>query len=173
MADNELMVLIYETMQKQLNQFKDSRVVMQTLCSRVGELEKQLAELAADSKAINERLAAAENELKTIRRLENSNVKLTDSINAMRGTISTVVAPGIKLVGDTHKELKGSIRDLTTVHRQVMDEFEQYELRLAQLEDDIKRMMHRQLMRSDITEETRAEEEHAENEQAEDKKENE
>ena len=71
----------------------------------------------------------------------------------MRGTLGTVVAPGITLVGNTHKEIKQSIRDLTVVHKQVMDEFEQYELRLSQLEDEIRRMMRRQLLKSDLGEE--------------------
>ena len=153
MADNELMVLIYETMQKQLNQFKDSRVVIQTLCNRVGELEKLVGELCEHSKKIDERLSAAEGSLKSLRDITGSNNKLTDSINAMRGTLGTVVAPGITLVGNTHKEIKQSIRDLTVVHKQVMDEFEQYELRLAQLEDEIRRMMRRQLLKSDLGEE--------------------
>lgn len=157
MADNELMVLIYETMQKQLNQFKDSRVVIQTLCNRVGELEKLVGELCGQSKKIDERISAAESSLKSLRDITSSNGKLTDSINAMRGTLGTVVAPGITLVGNTNKELRQSIRELTNVHRQVMDEFEQYELRLAQLEDEIRRMMRRQLLKSDLHEEKNTE----------------
>lgn len=150
MADNELMVLIYETMQKQLNQFKDSRVVMQTLCNRVGELERLVEVLDSRSRATDERLTAIENSLRPLKDIDSSNTKLTDSINAMRGTLSTVISPGISLVGDAHKEIKQSVRELASVHRQVMDEFEQYELRLVQIEDDIRRIIKRQLLRSDL-----------------------
>lgn len=159
MADNELMVLIYETMQKQLNQFKDSRVVMQTLCSRVGELEKLASSLDSRTKAAEERLTAIENGLKPLKDIHSSNTKLTDSINAMRGTLSTVVSPGIRLVGDSNKELKQSVRELSNVHRQVMDEFEQYELRLTQIEDDIRNIIKRRLLRPDTNENYAAEDE--------------
>lgn len=151
MTDNELMVLMYETMQKQLNQFKDSRVVTQTLCTRVGELEKLIEDLVNRTESIEKRLSTAESGLNALNDITHSNNKLKDSVNAMRDTLGNVVTPGINLIGNVHKEMKQSIRDLTLIHNQVMDEFEQYELRLVQIEDEIKKIIKNQLLKSDTS----------------------
>lgn len=143
MADNELMVLIYETLQKQLNQFKDSRVVTQTLCNRMGELEKTVKKLEERTKSIEERLSSVEEHFDIVKEVNASDKRLTATINAMRGTLDTVTNPGITLVGNAHKEIKDAVRELSTVHQQVMDEFEQYELRLVRTEDYIQKLMTR------------------------------
>lgn len=153
MADNELMVLIYETLQKQLNQFKDSRVVIQTLCNRTAELEKLADNIDKRMSSMEDRISAVEKNMLVLRDVKDSNVKLNDSINAMRGTLSTVVAPGIQIVSNAHKDIKQSIRGLTDVHKQVMDEFEQYELRLVRIEDEIRRLMRRQILAAEVKQE--------------------
>ena len=152
MTDNELMVLMYETMQKQLNQFKDSRVVTQTLCTRVGELEKLIRGSRKPHRVYRKtQLSTAESGLNALNDITHSNNKLKDSVNAMRDTLGNVVTPGINLIGNVHKEMKQSIRDLTLIHNQVMDEFEQYELRLVQIEDEIKKIIKNQLLKSDTS----------------------
>ena len=59
-SDNEVMVLIYETVQKQLNQIKDTRVVLQSLTNRVTELETSVKGVNERTSDISERLSVLE-----------------------------------------------------------------------------------------------------------------
>ena len=146
MSDNEVLVLIYETMQKQLGQMKDSRVVLQSLNSRVSDLEALLQTLNDRTDILSERLAVLENAMDGLDKVNSSNKKLYATVNAMRGTLDTVTNPSITMVADTHKSINKAIRDLTTVHAHVMDEFEQYELRLAKTEDAILKILTNQVL---------------------------
>ena len=67
----------------------------------------------------------------------------------MRTTIDSVVTPSVTVVANAHKDIKAEIRELAMVHKRVMDEFEQYELRMVQLEDIIKKMLNDQLQKPD------------------------
>ena len=60
MADNEVLVLIYETMQKQLGQMKDSRVVIQSLANRTAALEETLKSIDERTGEMSERLDTLE-----------------------------------------------------------------------------------------------------------------
>lgn len=146
MPDNELLVLIYETLQKQLNQFKDSRVIIQTVCDRMGALEKDMQAVTGRMQAIENRLSSMEEKIELVNSLNESHKKLTATVNAMRATIDTVVNPSITLIGGSNKEMKESVRNLSFVHKQVMDELEQYELRLVMIEDAIQKIITKQFI---------------------------
>lgn len=146
MPDNELLVLIYETLQKQLNQFKDSRVIIQTVCDRMGALEKDMQAVTGRMQAIENRLSSMEEKIELVNSLNESHKKLTATVNAMRATIDTVVNPSITLIGGSNKEMKESVRNLSFVHKQVMDELEQYELRLVMIEDAIQKIITKQVI---------------------------
>ena len=157
MADNEVLVLIYETMQKQLGQMKDSRVVIQSLANRTAALEETLKSIDERTGEMSERLDTLEQAVvlfgdKTEIGLDNTaknNFKLSHTVDAMRTTIDSVVTPSVTVVANAHKDIKAEIRELAMVHKRVMDEFEQYELRMVQLEDIIKKMLNDQLQKPD------------------------
>lgn len=157
MHDNEMIVLIYETLQKQLNEMKNSRVVIQSLCDRVSQLEKNVETLNCHSKEIEDRLAVTEMILKALSDTTASNKGLTSTVNALRSSIEHVTNPSISLIATVHKEIKQSIRELSSVQREVMDEFEQYELRLAHAEDSISQLKHNTLL-SHLPEENKTDE---------------
>lgn len=146
MPDNEMTVLIYETLQKQLNEMKNSRIVVQSLCDRITKLEKAVEELNELSHGMDERLSVTEMVLKALNDTTSSNKGLTSTVNALRGSIEHVTNPSISLIATVHKEIKQSIRELSAVHREVMDEFEQYQLRLARAEDGISQLKHNSLL---------------------------
>lgn len=167
-ADNELLVLIYENIQKTLNQMKDSRVVIQTLAARTGELEKTVKNMDARineiSDGINrhtEDLSARLDEVeKAVAKLTGTvykkqseavsvNKLMTDTVNAMRGTIERVTNPAIVTISKTHMDTKEAVRELKEVHNRVMDEFEQYHIRLAQAEDVIEKLLTDQILPAD------------------------
>lgn len=167
-SDNEIMVLIYETVQKQLNQLKDSRVVMQTLAARVGSLESSVDAIKEQSSDIAQRLENLE--MQVARMNANSDKKLSanaaasmslkNTVDAMRGTLENVTNPSVKLISDNSCGLKDTVRELKSVQDRVNDEFEQYSLRLMRLEDSIDKMLKKQL----LAQAAKQEQESAENE---------
>ena len=156
-SDNEVMVLIYETVQKQLGQIKDSRVVMQTLTNRVGELSRTIDAISARTDDISSRLESLEktvhsldlNSSRALKSVNSSNTQLKDTVNAMRQTIDNVTNPSVTLISRNSRELKDTVRDMRSVHSSVMDEFEQYEIRLVKLEDSIDKMLKNQLLKAE------------------------
>ncbi|MGN1116911.1 MAG: hypothetical protein ACI4TH_10095 [Candidatus Ornithomonoglobus sp.] len=153
-SDNELLVLIYENIQKTLNQIKDSRVVIQTLANRVGTLEATVERMEESTADIHDRLEAVEETLTGLndtvyRRTGELAASVTgtgEAVNAMRGTFDRVTNPSILTISNSHMETKEAVRELKTVHNRVMDEFEQYNLRLARTEDAIERLIKNQLL---------------------------
>lgn len=152
MADNEMIVLIYDTLQKQLNEMKNSRVVIQSLCDRVSKLEKDMETLNKRSEEIDDRLEVTGMILKALNDTANSNTKLSSTVNALRGTIDHVTNPSISLIATVHKEIKQSLNKLSDVHRDVMNEFEQYALRMAKAEDSISQIKNNTLLRNETEE---------------------
>ena len=157
-SDNEVMVLIYETVQKQLGQIKDSRVVMQTLTNRVGELSRTIDAISARTDDISSRLESLEKTVhsldldssRALKSVNSSNTQLKDTVNAMRQTIDNVTNPSVTLISRNSRELKDTVRDMRSVHSSVMDEFEQYEIRLVKLEDSIDKMLKNQLLKAEL-----------------------
>lgn len=153
-SDNEVMVLIYETVQKQLNQIKDTRVVLQSLTNRVAELESSTKSMYERTSDISERLGILEQAVaafggKAAEGLEKSSMsdrKLKDSVDAMRASLDNVTNPSISLVSRNHSEIKDAVRDLRTVHSAILDEFEQYELRMLKLENNIDQMLKNRVL---------------------------
>ncbi len=153
-SDNELLVLIYENIQKTLNQIKDSRVVIQTLANRVGTLETTVSEMEERTTDISGRLGGVEKTLKALSdtiykktgELSESTACAAESVNAMRGTLDRVTNPSILTISNTHKATKEAVRELKDVHNRVMDEFEQYNLRLARAEDTIERLLKNRIL---------------------------
>lgn len=153
-SDNEIMVLIYETVQKQLNQIKDSRVVMQNLSTKVTELDRTIKEISVKTGDIANRLDSLETRFEAVRQssekglnsVNGTNGRLKDTVDAMRSTLDKVTNPSIATVSRNSSALKESARELKNVHMRVMDEFEQYELRLVRLEDSIDKMLKKQLL---------------------------
>lgn len=158
MADNELIVLIYETLQKQLNEMKNSRIVIQSLCDRVSKLEKTMETLNERSDEIENRLEVTSMIMKALNDTTSSSKTLTSTVNALRGTIEHVTNPSISLIATVHKDIKKSMRDLTAVHKDVMDEFEQYELRLAIAEDRLNQIRNNTLLKEGPEEKKTSEE---------------
>lgn len=152
-SDNELLVLIYENIQKTLNQMKDTRVVIQTLANRIGTLERVVDDMDDRTNDICERIGSMEKTVSALTtkvdnelsELTASNVDLTDTIDAMRGTLENVTTPGIVSVSDSQRAMKDSVRELNNIHSRVSDEFIHYELRLSKLEDIIVKMLKGQL----------------------------
>lgn len=159
-SDNELLVLIYENIQKTLNQIKDSRVVIQTLANRVGTLETTLSDMEKRTADISGRLGAVEETLtglndtvyKKTGELAASSAGAAEAVNAMRGTLDRVTNPSILTISNTHKATKEAVRELKDVHNRVMDEFEQYNLRLARAEEAIERLMKNRILPDSATE---------------------
>ena len=153
-SDNELLVLIYENIQKTLNQIKDSRVVIQALANRVGTLETTVASMEKGTADIRERLEFVEETLTALNdtvykrtgELASSAAGAAEAVNAMRGTLDRVTNPSILTISNAHTATKEAVRDLKSVHNRVMDEFEQYNLRLARAEDAIERLIKKQLL---------------------------
>ena len=159
-SDNEVMVLIYETVQKQLNQIKDTRVVLQSLANRVSELEtttKSMYERTAD---ISERVGVLEEAVaafggKAAEGLEKAaaaGVRMKDATDAMRSTLENVTNPSISLVSGNHAALKEAVRDLRNVHGAILDEFEQYELRMLKMENTIEQLLKNRILTMKNTE---------------------
>ncbi len=153
-ADNEILVLIYETLQKQLGQIKDSRVVIQTLSNRSAESERLLKALDERTKGLEERVDALEKTVasfadktnSSIAKANNSNTALTNTVNAMRASIDNVTNPSIVLVSNNHKDIKAAIRDLRSVHQEIRDQFEDYHIRLLRAEDNFDKILKNQLL---------------------------
>ncbi len=160
-SDNEVMVLIYETVQKQMSQIKDTRVVVQSLANKVAEFEKSISDMnerTADMSARIEKMETLVNDMSgkmetALKTTEQSNTRLKDDVDAMRRTLDNVTNRSIAVVGKNNGEMKNAVRELTTVHAHVMDEFEQYELRLLKLEDSIDKMLTKQIIKEDSTNE--------------------
>ncbi|MGN0181739.1 MAG: hypothetical protein ACI4DP_04915 [Candidatus Ornithomonoglobus sp.] len=158
-SDNELLVLIYENIQKTLNQIKDSRVVMQTLASRVGTLETTVSSMEERTADISGRLEIVEETLaglndtvyKKTGELAASTTGAAEAVNAMRGTLDRVTNPSILTISNTHKATKEAVRELKDVHNRVMDEFEQYNLRLARAEDTIEKLFKNQILNERVS----------------------
>lgn len=161
-SDNEVMVLIYETVQKQLNQIKDTRVVLQSLTNRVSELELSTKSMLERTSDISERLSVLEEAVAAfggraaegLEKSYTSDIKLKDSVDALRSSLENVTNPSISLVSRNHGEIKDAVRDLKTVHGAILDEFERYELRMLKLENNIEQMLKNRLltMRAEDTE---------------------
>ena len=153
-SDNEVMVLIYETVQKQLNQIKDSRVVIQSLANRTAEIENTVKEMNANTDAAISRLAALEETVAaltervtgSVDRVNDTDSKLRDTVNAMRATLDNVTNPSILLVSGNNSDIREAARELGNAHREMMDRFEGYELRMLKLEDSIDKLMKRQVL---------------------------
>ena len=153
-SDNEVMVLIYETVQKQLNQIKDTRVVLQSLTNRVTELESSVSGVNERTSDISERLGVLEEAVAAfggraaegLEKSAASDVRLRDSVDAMRASLENVTNPSISLVSRNHSELKEAVRDLKNVHGAILDEFERYELRMLKLENSIDQMLKNRLL---------------------------
>lgn len=153
-SDNEVMVLIYETVQKQLNQIKDSRIVIQSLANRTAEIEKTVKEMNESTAAAVKRIEALETAVagmterngQSLERFNDSDVKLRETVNAMRATLDNVTNPSISLVSRNHSEIKDAVREMSNMHSRVTDEFEQYEIRLLKLEDNIEKMLKKQVL---------------------------
>ena len=64
----------------------------------------------------------------------------------MRSSLENVTNPSISLVSRNHSELKEAVRDLKNVHGAILDEFEQYELRMLKLENNIDQMLKNRLL---------------------------
>lgn len=165
-ADNEILVLIYETLQKQLGQIKDSRVVIQSLANRAAESEKLLKNLDERAGGLEERVDALEQTLalladKTnsgLTRTVDSNTALTSTVNAMRASIDNVTNPSIVAISNTHKDIKAAVRDLKNIHQELHDEFEGYQIRLLRAEDNFDKILKNQLLIQRGTEEKADEE---------------
>lgn len=144
-SDNELLVLIYENIQKTLGQIKDSRVVTQTLANRVGEIEASVAKIAEESSNVGERLDAVEGALASLTgTVARKNGEMAEAaadsaraLDTLAGTLDRVTNPAILTISRTHKSTKDAVRDLKDVHNRVMDEFELYNIRLAEAENAI------------------------------------
>lgn len=153
-SDNEVMVLIYETVQKQLNQIKDSRVVIQSLANRTSEIESTVKEMNANTEAAINRLAVLEQAVAelmdrvtgSVDRVNDTDSKLRDTVNAMRATLDNVTNPSISLVSGNNKDIRDSVRELGNAHREIMDRFESYEIRMLKLEDNIDKLFKRQVL---------------------------
>lgn len=158
--DNEMLLLIYETMQKQLGQMKDSRVVIQSLEERTKALEELMENMAVSSVQMSERLQTLEKAVVLfsegseigLEKTARNSVRLAHTVDAMRDTVNDVVVPSISIVAETHKDIKAEIRELSSVHKSVMDEFEHYQLRMLQLEDIIKKLLNNQLSKNEASE---------------------
>lgn len=158
--DNEMLLLIYETLQKQSGQIKDTRVVLQELEARTNSLEELMEDIAVSSVQMSKRLDMLEkavvlfsetSEIGFEKTVKNS-VRLAHTVDAMRDTISDVVAPSISILAETNKNIKTEMRELSNVHESIMDEFEQYQLRMLQLEDIIRKLLNNQLTKKEATE---------------------
>ena len=156
-SDNEVMVLIYETVQKQLNQIKDTRVVLQALANRVTELETSTKGMLERTSDISERLGVLEEAVaafggKAAMGLEHaaaSENRIGTSVDALRRTVEGVTNPSITLVSRNHSEIKDAVREMGMMHKTVLDEFEQYELRLLKLENTIDQILHDRILTDD------------------------
>ena len=153
-SDNEVMVLIYETVQKQLNQIKDSRVVIQSLANRTAEIENTVKEMTANTNAAINRLAALEETVAaltervtvSVDRVNDTDLKLRDTVNAMRATLDNVTNPSISLVSGNNSDIRNAVRELGNAHSEMMDRFEGYEIRMLKLEDNIDKLLKRQVL---------------------------
>ncbi|MBQ3426255.1 MAG: hypothetical protein IJH37_03805 [Clostridia bacterium] len=153
-SDNEIMVLIYETVQKQLNQIKDSRVMIQSLANRTAEMESAVKAISEETQAVTMRLAALEESVaaltdKTVTsvdRVNDTDDKLRSTVDAMRNTIDKVTNPSISLISSNNSAMKESVRELAGAHRDIMDRFEGYEIRMLKLEDNIDKLFKRQVL---------------------------
>lgn len=153
-SDNEVMVLIYETVQKQLNQIKDSRVMIQSLANRTAEMESAVKAISEETQAVTRRLAALEETVaaltdKTVAsvdRVNDTDERLCSTVDAMRNTLDKVTNPSISLISGNSSVMKESVRELGNVHRDIMDRFEGYEIRMLKLEDNIDKLFKRQVL---------------------------
>ena len=124
-SDNEVMVLIYETVQKQLNQIKDTRVVLQSLANRVSELETTTKSMYERTSDISERVGVLEEAVaafggKAAEGLEKAaaaGVRMKDAADAMRSTLENVTNPSISLVSGNHAALKEAVRSQERARR--------------------------------------------------------
>lgn len=153
-SDNEIMVLIYETVQKQLNQIKDSRVIIQSLANRTAEMESALKAISEETQAVTRRLAAIEENVaalterttESVDRVNDTDSRLRNTVDAMRNTLDNVTNPSISLISGNSTDMKAAVRELGNAHRDIMDRFEGYEIRLLRLEDSIDKLFKRQVL---------------------------